>query len=78
MAAATIDTGAWEVWLSIGIATVKAVLVALYFMHLRYDRSFNSVVFLAALLCLALFLVLTLADADVYRAAGSRPAATGQ
>ena len=36
--AAQFSFGAWEVWVSLGIATIKAALVAIYFMHLRYDR----------------------------------------
>ena len=65
--AASMDVGSWEIWISIGIATLKATLVAVYFMHLRYDKSFNTVVFVAAIVCLALFLALTLADVDAYQ-----------
>jgi cytochrome c oxidase subunit 4 len=54
--------GAWEVWVSLGIASVKAVLVAAYFMHLRYDRPFNGLVFISSLLFVALFLAFTLMD----------------
>ena len=62
VAAAQISFGAWEVWVSLGIASVKATLVAAYFMHLRYDKSFNGLVFIASLLFVALFLALTLID----------------
>lgn len=64
--ATAVDTGRWEIWISIGIATLKATLVALYFMHLRFDKSFHSVVFLAAIATLGLFLMLTLSDVDTY------------
>ena len=60
--AAQFSFGAWEVWVSLGIATVKALLVAVYFMHLRYDRPFNSIVFVSAVVFAALFLALTLMD----------------
>ena len=63
--AAQFSFGAWEVWVSLGIATIKAVLVATYFMHLRYDRPFNAVVFLSAIVFVALFLALTLMDLHV-------------
>ena len=63
--AAQISFGAWEVWVSLGIATIKAALVAIYFMHLRYDRPFNAVVFLSAIVFVALFLALTLMDVKV-------------
>ncbi len=62
VAAAQVSLGAWEVWISLGIASVKATLVAAYFMHLRYDKSFNGMVFIASLLFVALFLALTLMD----------------
>ncbi len=62
VAAAQISFGAWEVWVSLGIASVKASLVAAYFMHLRYDKSFHGLVFISSLLFVALFLALTLMD----------------
>ena len=62
VAAAQFSFGAWEVWVSLGIASVKATLVAAYFMHLRYDKSFNGLVFISSLLFVALFLALTLMD----------------
>ena len=60
--AAQFSFGAWEVWVSLGIATVKAVLVAVYFMHLRYDSPFNALVFVSAIVFVALFLAFTLMD----------------
>ena len=63
--AAQVSLGAWEVWVSLSIATLKAALVAIYFMHLRYDRPFNTVVFLSAIVFVALFLALTLMDVKV-------------
>ena len=62
VAAAQVSFGAWEVWVSLGIASVKATLVGAYFMHLRYDKAFNGLVFLSSLLFVALFLALTLMD----------------
>ena len=63
--AAQFSFGAWEVWISLGIASVKAALVAGYFMHLIYDKSFNGLVFLSSVLFVALFLALTLMDLSV-------------
>ncbi len=65
VAAAQVSFGAWEVWVSLGIATVKAVLVAAYFMHLRYDKSFNGLIFISSLVFVGLFLALTLMDLKV-------------
>ncbi len=49
------------------IATVKAVLVALYFMHLRYDRPFNAIIVTVALGFVCLFISLTLLDTIQYQ-----------
>ncbi len=62
VATAQISLGPWEVWVSLGIASVKASLVAIYFMHLRYDKSFHGIVFVSSLVFVALFLALTLMD----------------
>jgi cytochrome c oxidase subunit 4 len=48
------------------LATVKASLVALYFMHLRWDRPFNGLVLLFSFFLLALFLGLALLDTRSY------------
>lgn len=56
------DFGGMNLWIAMAIATVKASLVALYFMHLRYDRPFNAVVLISALLFVTLFVGLALTD----------------
>jgi cytochrome c oxidase subunit 4 len=48
----------------LGIASLKASLVALYFMHLRYDQPLNSVIFVTGLFFLGLLLMLTFIDMD--------------
>ena len=58
--------GSLDIVIAMGIATVKAVLVALFFMHLKYDRKLYSVVFVAPLLFLALFLSLAVLDSRQY------------
>jgi cytochrome c oxidase subunit IV len=49
------------------IAVTKATLVILFFMHLRYDKLFHSVVFVAALLAATLFVGFTLMDTGQYQ-----------
>ena len=49
------------------IAVIKATLVVLFFMHLRYDRLFHSVVFVSALLAASLFVGFTLMDSSQYQ-----------
>jgi cytochrome c oxidase subunit 4 len=49
---------------ALGIASVKGSLVALYFMHLKYESPVNAIIFVTGLAMLALFLVLCLVDVD--------------
>jgi len=67
VAATWYDLGSWNLILALGIATFKAALVALFFMHLRYDNPFYAVVFVTALLFVTLFLGLTLLDTFQYQ-----------
>jgi cytochrome c oxidase subunit 4 len=58
---------AGNLWIALVIATLKATLVALYFMHLRYERPFNAVVLVCALLFVMLFCSLVLVDSRMYQ-----------
>ena len=49
------------------IAVTKATLVVLFFMHLRYDRLFHTVVFVSAILAASLFVGFTLMDTGQYQ-----------
>jgi len=64
VAAAGIRFGspAVNVVVALTIATLKASLVALYFMHLRHDRPMNALIFVTGLVFLGLLLMLTLVD----------------
>lgn len=46
--ASRIDLGALNIVLALAIAGLKAGLVGAFFMHLRYERPFQTVVFLSA------------------------------
>ena len=48
------------------IAVVKGSLVALYFMHLKWDKPFNGVIFVTSLVLLGLFLGLAILDTVTY------------
>jgi cytochrome c oxidase subunit IV len=48
------------------IATIKAGMVCAYFMHLRWDRPFNALVFASSVLFVALFISITLLDKSEY------------
>lgn len=67
VSAAGAVSGPWEVWTALGIASAKSILVAAYFMHLRFDNPFHALLLLSAVGFVALFLGLTLADAQAYQ-----------
>ncbi len=66
VAATLIDLGSLNIWIAMGIATIKGALVVLFFMHLRYDSPFNSILFLTAIAFLFLFLGITIMDSIAY------------
>lgn len=68
--AAHVDFGskALNLGVAMAIATVKASLVILYFMHIRYDKLFHSVLIGAGLLAAALFVAFALVDRSQYEA----------
>jgi cytochrome c oxidase subunit 4 len=67
VAAKLIDLGPLNLYIAMFIAVIKAALVCLFFMHLKYDRPFNSIVFIASVLFMALFLWLAVLDTATYR-----------
>ena len=54
-------------WVAMGIATVKASLVMLFFMHMFWDKPFNIMAFLSSLLFATLFIGMTLMDTGHYQ-----------
>jgi cytochrome c oxidase subunit 4 len=63
-----IDIGEFNIWVAIGIAVVKAALVATFFMHLRWDRPFNVLVFVGCTLFVILMMAFCVLDTGQYRA----------
>jgi len=61
------DFGPFNLIVAVGVATIKAALVALWFMHLRYESGLNAVVFLIGVAFLGLFLVIAMLDAVQYQ-----------
>ncbi|HEX4416632.1 MAG TPA: cytochrome C oxidase subunit IV family protein [Kofleriaceae bacterium] len=53
--------------MAMAIAVLKATLVILFFMHLKYDRLFHTVVFVGAILAASLFVGFTLMDSNQYQ-----------
>jgi cytochrome c oxidase subunit IV len=66
----TIPLGAWNAIVAIAIATLKALLVILFFMHLLYDKKIYLVVVGTAIIILSILIALTMADilsrGDIY------------
>jgi cytochrome c oxidase subunit IV len=68
VAATKVDFGAnINLAIAMFIAVVKATLVVLFFMHLKYDKLFHTVVFISAILAAALFVGFTLMDSGQYQ-----------
>ena len=62
VAASFVHVGHLNVPLALAIATVKATLVALIFMHLLYDEKFNLIVLMGGILFVIVFFAFTLID----------------
>lgn len=61
--AATLDLGRYNAGVALGIATIKATLVALFFMHVWHaSEKLTKLVVIAALFFLLLLLGLTMSD----------------
>ncbi|MCA9105131.1 MAG: cytochrome C oxidase subunit IV family protein [Pirellulaceae bacterium] len=65
--AKSLPMGRFEIWVSLGIATVKALLVMLFFMHMLHDKPFNVLIFISGFVFAALFMGLTLSDSEHYQ-----------
>jgi len=60
--ASFIDFGPYNVTIALIIASIKALLVAFFFMHLFWDNKIYLIIFGASLFFLTLFLTLTMFD----------------
>ena len=56
--------GKFNIVIALGIATIKATLVVLYFMHARYSPKRTQLVIVCSVFWLAIMLALTLTDYD--------------
>jgi cytochrome c oxidase subunit 4 len=56
-----------NVWIALAVAVAKATLVALFFMHLRWDSPFNGVILVTALFFVALFIGTVILDSKEYQ-----------
>jgi cytochrome c oxidase subunit 4 len=73
-----LDLGSANLFIALLVATMKALMVGLIFMHLAFDKKFNAVVFSSAVIFLGIFISLTMFDTNWRhlggRTSGERPA----
>src|SRR6476660_1431539 len=62
VAAASFNFGSANVVIALAIATVKAILVGLFFMHLIWDKPVNAIIIIAGFLFLGIFLMFDFLD----------------
>jgi cytochrome c oxidase subunit 4 len=72
--AAGFSFGSWNVIIALGIASVKASLVALYFMHLRHDKPMSAIIFVTGAAVLGVFLMICTLDSNARGDNPVRPA----
>jgi cytochrome c oxidase subunit IV len=60
--AAFLPLADWHLPVALGFATIKAILIGLFFMHVYYRHKLTWIVSLASLLWLGILIVLTLSD----------------
>ena len=68
--------GKFNIVIALAIATIKATLVVLYFMHARYSPKRTQLVIVCSVFWLAIMLTLTLADYNTRRHEGRLASAT--
>ena len=61
-----VDLGEANIYIAIGIAGVKATLVGLYFMHLKWDRPFNQLTLVGSIAFVVLLIWFTMLDSKQY------------
>ena len=66
VAVTEVNLGSLALAVAIVIAAVKATVVALFFMHLRWERPFLGVVFLIAIGFVLLFTLIAILDTRAY------------
>ena len=62
-----IDVGEFNMVIALGVAVIKATLVSLFFMHLRWDRPFNLLTFVGSMAFVILMMAFCLIDTSQYR-----------
>ena len=64
VAVASIHLGPLNLAVAIAIASAKATLVVMFFMHLKYDNRFNATIVICSLMFIGVFFAYTMNDTD--------------
>jgi cytochrome c oxidase subunit 4 len=64
VAVASIHLGPLNLAVAIIIASAKATLVVMFFMHLKYDNRFNATIVICSLMFIGVFFAYTMNDTD--------------
>ena len=67
------ELGNFNVWVALTVALIKASVVALYFMHLRWDSPFNGIILIAALFFVTIFIGVAVLDSREYKVNYTKP-----
>jgi len=62
VAVSRVHLGPLNIWVALGIASIKSALVIFFFMHLKFERLIFKLFLLLALVTLAIFIGLTFFD----------------
>jgi cytochrome c oxidase subunit 4 len=61
------EMGNFNIWVALFVALLKASVVALYFMHLRWDSPFNAIILIGALFFVVIFIGVAVLDSREYK-----------
>jgi cytochrome c oxidase subunit 4 len=61
---ASVHLGPLNLAVAIAIASAKATLVVMFFMHLKYDNRFNATIVICSLMFIGVFFAYTMNDTD--------------
>jgi cytochrome c oxidase subunit 4 len=66
VAVSWMNFGRFNLWIALAIAVFKASLVVLFFMHLKYDKPFNAIILIVAMVLVMFFVAIALTDTSQY------------
>jgi cytochrome c oxidase subunit 4 len=75
VAARFVEAGSLNIWIALGLAFIKSLLVAAFFMHLWWDTKLNQLILVSTLLFLTIFIGILIMDTDQYQEALELPSA---